>query len=182
MTKHLDKAFGLPHLEDLLKEEGVISSTQVEAVPDNQDTAKDMIAGMQHQVQESNLLDGKHHADAMDQIFEETLRHAQNVMDTGFNIDPARAPRWFEVATGLYKTALDAKNSRRDAELKTLQVKLAKQKLELDRMNAGAGGGETVNTQGMVVEDRNEMIRRLRAEAEATKASAQAALRDPNKP
>lgn len=168
MTKHLDNTFGLPHLDDLLKEDGVLESSSTEIIATEED-AQAMIAGMQHRMAQADEFDGKDHADAMDEIFQETLRHAQNIMDTGFNVDPARAPRWFEVAGGIYKIALDAKNSKMEAKLKAQQVKLNQQKLELDKRSMGDHTGETVNVEGRVVEDRNELILRLREQAKNKK-------------
>lgn len=168
MTKHLENTFGLPHLDDVLKEDGALpDTTPSEPMFASEEEAQAMVAGMKRKMAEADQFEERDHAEAMDELFQESLRHAQNIMDTGFNIDPARAPRWFEVAGGIYKIALDAKNSKIEAKLKAAQVKLNQQKLELER---GQGGdGPTVNTQGMVVEDRNDLILRLREQAKKEK-------------
>jgi hypothetical protein len=164
MTKHLDNAFGLPHLDDLMREEGAIEATQVEPVI-TEEEANQLVSGMKHAVSQAQDVDTADHAKSMDQIYDETLDYAQKVMDLGFNIDPARAPRMFEVANGLYKTAVDAKNSKMEAKFKAQQLLLNKMKLELDRQSGGGeGGSDAIETKGIMTEDRNELIKRLVAQ------------------
>lgn len=160
MTKHLDNAFGLPHLDDLLKEEGVLPARAEEAPPVD---TQAIVAGLHRAQKAVDMMDGTDHAKSMDEIFAETLDHARKVADLGYNIDPARAPRMFEVATGLFKVALDAKNSKRDAQLKAMQLMINQQKFELEKQQmTGEQAENTVETKGIVVEDRNELIKRLR--------------------
>lgn len=163
MTKHLDNAFGLPHLDDLMKDEGVLEPTQVEPVV-TETQASQIVAGLQKAHNKAMDLSGEDHAKAMDAIHDETLDYAQKVMDLGFNIDPARAPRMFEVATGLYKTAIDAKNSKMEAKLKAMQLMLNQQKFELEKQQITGQASDPIETKGIMTEDRNELIKRLVAQ------------------
>jgi hypothetical protein len=160
MTKHLENAFGLPHLDDLMKDEGALQAQTFGPAEADQ-----LVAGLRQAQGAAALMDGTDHAEAMDVIAGETLDYAQKVMDLGFNIDPARAPRMFEVATGLYKASIDAKNSKRDAQLKAAQLIINQQKLELEKRAVGAGAPDAIETKGMMVEDRNDLIKRLREQA-----------------
>jgi hypothetical protein len=167
MTIHLDNAFGLPHLDDLMKDEGVVPTQPSEAVVTDAD-ANQIVAGLtaaQNNAVAVSGVDTADHGRSMDLLYDETLDYAQKVMDLGFNIDPARAPRMFEVATGLYKAAMDAKNSKMDAQLKAQQLMLNRAKFEHEKNGSqGESGGEAIETRGVMVEDRNELLKRLRAQ------------------
>lgn len=168
MTRHLADAMGLPHLDDILKEQKLIDEdAHVSAIDMQIARSKDELAHLRQSA--SNLaLTGEDHAKKTDAIYDEALDNAQKVMDLGFNMDPARAPRMIEVATGLYKLALDAANSKRDAQLKAEKLMLDRQKLDMERRIAGEEVEDgAIETKAVVVEDRNELIKRLRAEAKA---------------
>lgn len=145
----MDKAFGPGDVDPVA--EALVSSLDAGAMTDK-------LAGM----------DGRDHGEAMDKVFDETLKHAQSIMDLGFNIDHARAARMFEVGATMYKVAVDAKNSKRDAQIKTMELILKQQKHELEKRIAGEASPETMDA-AVVVEDRNELIKRLREQAKAEK-------------
>lgn len=174
MTRHLESALGLPHLDDIMKEGGVTPTSpfddkeaeQIDAAQQQQD-AQQLISNMERANASMALVEGKDHAQKMDTIYSETLDHAQKVMDLAYNIDPRGAPRYIEVATGLYKTALDAANSKRDAQLKAMQLMINQQKLDLEKraMGEAAPGGTLAGPATVMVEDRNDIIKRLREQA-----------------
>lgn len=162
MTRHLDNAFGLPHLDDLMKEQGVLPESNTDV---SDDDANMMIAGMER-AQQALTTDDTDHGKKMDEIYSDTIDHARKLADLGYNMDPARSPRAFEVAANLYKTAMDAANSKRDAQLKAKQLQLSIMKFELERQQmTGDAAPGTVEAKGIVVEDRNELIKRLREQA-----------------
>ncbi len=173
MTRHLENALGLPHLDDIMKEGGVtptsplddIEAAQIDTAQQQQD-AQQVIANMERANASMALVEGTDHAKKMDTIYTETLDHAQKVMDLAYNIDPRGAPRYIEVATGLYKTALDAANSKRDAQLKAMQLMINQQKLDLEKRAMGeAAPGVMAGPATVMVEDRNDIIKRLREQA-----------------
>lgn len=172
MTRRLEDTLNLPHLDDLLKETGDMPDAPEPDAPaepaDNGASPHDMLNALQVAKNANAMMDGRDHAEAMDKLYVETLRHAQNIVDLGFNVDQARAPRVFEVAAQFYKAAMDAKNSKRDAQLKAMQLMLNQQKLELDKKVAGKDPS-TIEVDAVVVEDRNELLKRLRDQARAEK-------------
>src|SRR5206468_2670849 len=99
------------------------------------------------------LIQGQDHSDAMDKVYKETLKHAQDIMDLGFNIDHARAARMFEVASAMYGRAIEAKDKKRDAQLRALKLAMEQQKLELDetRLRHEMGERDTITTDGVIV-------------------------------
>lgn len=152
MTRKLEETLGLPHLDDIMREEGL-----------------DDRRGYSYPNQSGpNIAEGDDgHGQSMDTIYDETLRHAQSIIDLGFNMDPARAPRMFEVAAQFYKAALDAKNSKRDAQLKAMKLLLDQRRSQ----NAEDVPAGITDVKAVVVEDRNELIKRLREQARAEKAT-----------
>lgn len=160
MTRHLEQALGLPHLDDLLQADGVFSSDDVPTPAAPQGTGS-------LSVPDDLLVSGRDHADKTNTIYDEAIDHARKVFDLGYNMDPARAPRAFEVAGTLMKVALDAINSKRDAQLRAKDLMLKQQKLDIERRLASGQETATIDAQAVVVEDRNELIKRLRAEAKA---------------
>lgn len=165
MTKGLDDFLNIPHLEDVLKKEGVITKDIEDQVVADEAANEQTIANLELAEKNLALVNGQDHADAMDALYDETLKHAKDIMDLGFNIDHARAARMFEVAGSMYKVALDAKNSKRDAQLKAMELILKQQRLELEKQIA-KGNINTDTVEGAVlIEDRNELIKRLREQA-----------------
>ena len=112
-------------------------------------------------------MEGTDHAESMDELHREVLQHARDLMSYGFNIDSPRARGIFEIAASMYGHAMTAKNSKRDAQLKAMKLALDRKKVELEekRTNHAIGQIETATIDGdgtVIVEDRNELLRRLR--------------------
>lgn len=158
MTKGLENMLGLPAMDEVIGEEDI---TEIEEENFNEEFSK-VLTTVEHQ---NEMVVGKDHSDSMDIIYKETLKHAQDVMDLGFNIDPAKSARMFEVATGLYAKAIDAKNSKRDAQLKAMKLAIEQKRLELQEKqinhNIGTEGGEIGD--GIVVSgNRNDVLKEIR--------------------
>lgn len=174
MSKSIQEALDLPVLEDLLK------SSYQEGATDEDDVPSEMVEQEQdeevHQLSTAlsngavteEILEAraiKDHEKAMDDIHDQTIQHAKDLMDLGYNVDTRSAGRIFENAANMFKIALDAKNSKRDAQLKHGKLQVEKRKLELAEKNAsGQNDGDTIDGAPVIVEDRNELIKRLRGE------------------
>lgn len=162
MTKGIQDMLNLPSLEDTLKEDGIENQSNIEETLKKVETASKKMA----------QISGSDHEMAMDELFSEIKGHAQDLMDMGYNIDQARARGIFEVAASLYKHAIDAKNSKRDAQLKFMKLELDKKKLSLEEMRMrhelGLGGNEPIEAT-VVSEDRNELIKRLKGKIDEGK-------------
>jgi hypothetical protein len=88
-------------------------------------------------------------------------------MTYGFNLDHPRARGIFEIAASMYGHAITAKNNKRDAQLKALKLALDNRRVDLEekRTNHMIGQIEaqatTINDDGVVVADRNEILRQI---------------------
>lgn len=180
MTKGIRDFFNLPQLEDVLKEEGVDVPTglEPEAEEDDDDDASGIDPGMVARLEAAAKaarsadaamarMDGLDHGEAMDDITRQTLQHAKDLVDLGFNVDHARAAKFFDVAASMYDKAIKAKTSKRDAQLKTMTLALDARKMDMDerRLRHEMGEQDAIVTPdanvNVVVEDRNAIIKRF---------------------
>ena len=177
MTQGIERLLDLPSMEDILREKGALpQNMSLEVTEEEQeyenipDSALMRTVELAQQAQARlDMVEGKDHADAMDKLYNETLKHAQDLMDLGFNIDVPRARGVFEVATMMYGRSIEAKNSKRDAQLRSMKLALEQRKLDLDEKKLKAQLGETITEPKtidgeatVIREDRNELIKRLR--------------------
>lgn len=180
MTQGIERMLNLPSLEDILREKGVlpegesvepVNDTEIpNMLPENEELMRTVEMAKQAQSR-LDMVEGIDHSEAMDKLHKETLKHAQDLMDLGFNIDQRSARGIFEVAVNMYGRAIEAKNAKRDAQLKSLKLALEQRKLELDEKRINAQIGEqdrnTIPGEGVVIrEDRNELIKRIREQRE----------------
>lgn len=167
MTRAFEETLNLPHLDDLLKDEGVLARAGEVSEPETPSQGGSFDHTLQLAERTLEMVEGKDHSEKMDTVYKDTLKHAQDIMDLGFNIDHARAARMFEVGATMYKVAVDAANAKRDAQLKAMKLAIDQQRLELDKQQMGVAVQQTMETGTIMHEDRNELIKRLREQAKA---------------
>lgn len=154
MTKHLDDFFNLPSMDDLIEndEEETLPVTPIIKNDSNELLPFEEARG--------------DHSHEMDVAHDEMIKHARQMVELALDLDPARSPRMFEVAATFYKTAVDAKISKRDAQLKLMKLMQTQKKLDLEemRLRHEMGNAPTDKSDVIMVEDRNTLLRRLREE------------------
>lgn len=176
MTKGIADALGIPHLDDILKDEEIDFKSETTKIVSPPVDVSGQITALEELDKKLKAEEGLDHGAAMDEIFDETLEHSRNLMDLGYNTDERSRRGIFEIATSMYKNALDAKNSKRDAQLKLMKLIQDQKKQDFEEMKWRAERGEHIAPGGMaagatLVEDRNELIKRLRADAKAEAAA-----------
>lgn len=162
LPKGVQDMLNLPHLDDIMKEQGIVP----EEPPMHEDEETNSAMAMV-EVFEENLktVGGEDHAKHLDVVSKETLDHARTVMDLAFNVDDRSRRGMIEQAANMYKTSIDAKNSKRDYELKLLKILQDQRKLEFEERKWRESRGEEVASSSEVVGekpvmvDRNELIR-----------------------
>lgn len=177
MSKTIQDALDLPILEDLLKNpdnkeaetEPEITDAMAEQFEDNEQTTALTTALEQGMVPEDVIearKEQKHEAQTQT-IYKEALQHAKDLMDLGYNVDTRSAGRIFENAANMFKIALEATNATRDAHLKSETVKINKRKIALEerKFKGPEEGDGTVDSESVIIEDRNELIKRLREQS-----------------
>jgi len=158
MTKAFNDLFNLPSMEEVLAETADVEDDCVEQIEELSPVipTAELITVAEMKAQE--------HGQSMDKLYDELLGHAREMTELALNLDPARSPRMFEVAEKFYKSAMDAKNSKRDAQLKMMKVLQDQRKLELDELKLKHEMGDTPVDKAdvIMVEDRNQLLKRLR--------------------
>jgi hypothetical protein len=177
MSKSIQESLDLPVLEDLLK---ASNSQDSEAEPEITDELAEQFDDQQKLEQVStalaagnvngDLVDSRREIDhdtSTESIYKEAMQHAKDLMDLGYNVDTRSAGRIFETAGNMLRLALDAKNSKRDAHLKLAKVQIDQRKIALaERMAKGPQDGDgAIDSESVIIEDRNDLIKRMREEA-----------------
>jgi hypothetical protein len=163
INENIVDMFNLRPLDEVLKEKGAMPEGEE---PENE--AEHKLEVLRELSAKLSLLEGTDHGDAMDEVHSEVLQHARDLMAYGFNIDHPRARGIFEIAAMMYNHAITAKNSKRDAQLKSMKLALDKKRVELEekRTNHVIGAAVANDSENTIlVEDRNELLRRLRQQA-----------------
>lgn len=171
MSKGITDSLNMRSLEDIMAEtdQEEIGDELAEIDEDDEQVHNTPTAGTD--LITSKQMRGSEHGKRMDEIYSEAIDVARQIVDMGMNIDPAKAPRMFEVANQLFKTAQDSADSKRDSELQLMKLIQNQQKLELDRKRLAAELGEKGEISGEVimVEDRNKLLQMLRDQKASSK-------------
>ena len=157
MSRGISDTLGMRSLEDILSETETEEVETTEIVKTTEPTGTELMT--------ASDMKGSDHGKSMDEIYDESLDIARKITDMGMNIDPAKAPRMFEVAGQFFKTALDAKNSKRDAQMKLMKLIQDQKKIELEerRLNGEIGNKETIEGEVIYEGDRNKLLKMLKA-------------------
>ena len=165
----IEDMLNLPHMDEMLKSNGV-NHLDGELSDEDQEIVNESLDLMDMAAQKLATIEGTDHAKAMDVIYKETLEHSRNLMDLAYNVDERSRRGILEIATSMYKNAIDAKNSKRDMQLKVMKLMQDQQKIDLEERKFRAEiGEEVVKSDSTIVEDRNELIKRIRAQAKEEK-------------
>lgn len=170
MSKSIQDALDLPTLEDLLKQpretdEGA-EITEEMITAEGNEIVEEMSMALEKGATTKDIIaarEARDHEIKTDYIHDETLQHAKDLMDLGYNVDTRSAGRIFETAAHMYKLALDAKNSKRDAQLKAIKLELEARKIDA-LMNGNTGTGNVVPGEHVIIEDRNALLKQMRLE------------------
>lgn len=167
MSKGISDTLNMKTLEEILAETEVDETVEVEEEPQ---------VPVISEPKETALMDvgqmkGGDHGKAMDEIYDEALDVARKIVDMGMNIDPSRAPRILEVGGQYFKTAMEAKNSKRDAQLKLMKLIQDQKKLELEerKLNGELGNNSLLDGEVVFEGDRNKLLKILKAQRETSK-------------
>ena len=93
----------------------------------------------------------------LDKLAIEAEESYKNLMDLGMNVDSRYSGRIFEVAGNFLRNAIDAKSGKIDKKLKMIELQLKKQKLD----QGNKDGGPEEESDGFVISDRNELMKKL---------------------
>lgn len=172
MTRKLEETFNLPEMENTFKsdlddnlevegEEMPVEYADAEfddpqeilnalTLAEKIDSALPTIGGL-----------NKHDLE-MDDVAKKALSAYSDLVDLAQNSEDKYTSRMYEVAGGMLRTAMDARNSKIDRKLKIVEMQLKKARLDLDSKRDVGGGA---NAEGSEF-DRNELLKHIRGDSD----------------
>ena len=170
MTKKLEDILNLPNVKEAFKkvdnkEKDRVSKETGREVPKNVDAKT--AAALKATYAEFDKIEralpqvkglGELSDLEMDKLAVEAEESYKNLMDLGMNVDSRYSGRIFEVALGMLRNAIDAKNNKITNKLKMVELQLKKMKLDSD---ASGEGSAAVESEGHIISDRNELMKKL---------------------
>jgi len=169
MTRKLEEILNLPNVKEAFAKVDAKEKSREEkdkpTIPKNVDpqTAKalektyqefDKIAAALPQVKGLGELSDLE----LDKLAMEAEESYKNLMDLGMNVDSRYSGRIFEVASSMLRNAIDAKSQKIDKKLHMVELQL--KKLKIDKSGSD-DINEPVESEGMIISDRNELMKKL---------------------
>jgi hypothetical protein len=168
MTRKLEDILNLPNVKEAFAKVDAKEKSRDDkdrAIPKNVDpqTAKalektyqefDKIAAALPQVKGLGELSDLE----LDKLAMEAEESYKNLMDLGMNVDSRYSGRIFEVASSMLRNAIDAKSQKIDKKLHMVELQL--KKLKIDKIGSD-DINEPVESEGMIISDRNELMKKL---------------------
>lgn len=159
MTKRLEEVFNLsPSDED------------TEDTPDiEQSTA--MIDALTASLEDTDKIDAalpevrdlNEHDRDMDDIHKKAMKTFDELVHLGMNVEVHAGAKIMETAATMLKTAMEAKDSKVDRKLRMISLQLQKARLDhaIEKEESKAKDSNEIESEGSVVIDRNELMRRI---------------------
>lgn len=100
----------------------------------------------------------------MDDIHQKALDTFEKLVDIGMNVEAHAGAKFFESATQMLKTAMEAKDSKVDRKLRMINLQMQKARLDHQvekEVNKNTNGDEH-ETEGALILDRNELLKRIK--------------------
>jgi len=171
MTKKLEDILNLPNVKEAFKEvDKKEKDNKIKEANGHHASAKNLDPQTQKNLQKSYAEFDKVAAALpqvkglgelsdleLDKLAIEAEESYKNLMDLGMNVDSRYSGRIFEVAGNFLRNAIDAKSGKIDKKLKMIELQLKKQKLD----QGNKDGGPVEESDGFVISDRNELMKKL---------------------
>ena len=162
MTKKLEETFNINPIED--EEEideipTVEESRELTEILNAEITTTEKIDAALPMVQDLNQ-----HDKEMDEIHQKALNAFEELFSLGMNVEVHAGAKLMETANQMLKTAMEAKDSKVDRKLRMLNLQMQKAKLDHaieKEEKKHAKDEDDFETEGRVVMDRNELMKRL---------------------
>lgn len=132
-------------------------------LPDNDEYVKSIVAidEIDQQLPSTDITDLSTSDVEMDNLADKALRHYDDLMDLGMNVEPRFSAPIFEAATKLMGHAITAKTNKIDKKLKALDLELKKRRLELQERQANLKDDDSEEGSAREL-DRNSLLELLR--------------------
>lgn len=161
MTKKLEETFNINPIEE---------DEKVEETPTIEES-KDLTEILSTEISTTEKIDASlpmvqglnEHDKDMDDIHQKAINTFEELVSLGMNVEVHAGAKLMETANQMLKTAMEAKDSKVDRKLKMLNLQLQKAKLDLaqDKEDKKNKSDDEIESEGSVVLDRNELLKRL---------------------
>ena len=161
MTKKLEETFNINPIEE---EEKVEEAPTIEE-------SRDLTEILSTEISTTEKIDASlpmvqvlnEHDKDMDDIHQKAISTFVELISLGMNVEVHAGAKLMETANQMLKTAMEAKDSKVDRKLKMLNLQLQKAKLDLaqDKEDKKSKIDDEIESEGSVVLDRNELLKRL---------------------
>lgn len=164
MTKKLEETFNMAPMEP------EDDSNEEETPSVEESTA--MIEALENSIAETDKIDAalpsvsdlNEHDKDMDDIHQKAIKTFDELVQLGMNVEVHAGAKLLETANQMLKTAMEAKDSKVDRKLRMINLQLAKARLDHaieKEENKNKATEEEIETEGKVVLDRNELLKRI---------------------
>jgi hypothetical protein len=161
MTKKLEETFNINPVEE---------DDKVEETPTIEES-RDLTEILSTEISTTEKIDASlpmvqglnEHDKDMDDIHQKAISTFEELISLGMNVEVHAGAKLMETANQMLKTAMEAKDSKVDRKLKMLNLQLQKAKLDLaqDKEDKKSKIDDEIESEGSVVLDRNELLKRL---------------------
>ena len=161
MTKKLEETFNINPIEE---EEKVEETPTIEESRDLTEILSTEISTTEKIDASLPMVQGlNEHDKDMDDIHQKAISTFEELISLGMNVEVHAGAKLMETANQMLKTAMEAKDSKVDRKLKMLNLQLQKAKLDLaqDKEDKKNKDDDDIESEGSVVLDRNELLKRL---------------------
>lgn len=170
MTREIEKTLNLPRLEDAIREfsENIEQVDQVNASVDAISNALERISPSDFVSTDQEGTDT--HEKEMDEIYITALAAHKQIFDLAFNVENKLTGSILEPAARFLDVALTASKSKSEQKLKTLKLRMDRQKLDAELQKDVVDGTiDAVNPAGFMA-DRNDLLKELEEKLKSNRA------------
>lgn len=153
MNRQLEQLFNMPPVEAFTEDTADIPAELIVEPTVANDSLDVRVDRALPQVRNIPETEGE-----VDNIADEAMATYREIKELAMNVEPRHSAELLAVAAQLLKTALDAKQGKTDAKLRTVSLQLQALRAK-SKENAAQGVHET---QGHVVGNRNQLIASMR--------------------
>jgi hypothetical protein len=160
MTKKLEETFNIAPAEEEIAE---TIKEETPSIEESKELTEILYAELKTTEKIDSALplvqDLNQHDKEMDDIHQMALDAFNDLVQLGMNVEIHAGAKLLETANQMLKTAMEAKDSKVDRKLKMINLQL--QKAKLDHNISKNKDGSELESDGAVIIDRNELLKRI---------------------
>jgi hypothetical protein len=97
----------------------------------------------------------------MDEVYKQAIKAYKDMFDLGFNVEVRHSANIFEPAAKFLEIAMSASKSKSEQKLKTIKLRMDRQRLEAELKPDTINGAIDSNDSGTFIASRNDLLKDL---------------------